>query len=366
MEIIRGKNQFNQNIEIELEKGIIKSISFLPESENLTNYIVPGFIEIHSHGGYDFDWINPDVEGAKRFLYEIAKNEGTTSILGTTITTSSEKIQSALSVNKVLINQHLNGANLLGFHLEGPFINPEKKGAHPIEYMKPLSVSNLENVVGSENIDTLRTITFAPELTTLKDACEVVKKGIKLQVGHSMATESDYQKFHDIVSAITHFNNAMIKYNQPNNSLAKIGLHSKDIYIEFINDGVHNSQELARKILKEKPEDKIILITDSLHVKGLADGNYHGPNWEITKKNGAAWTPEGVLNGSVYTLDKAFRDWVKLGASLDQAVQATSTNAARYLGLKKGKIQEGYDADLVILDQNLKVIKTYVNGEEII
>ncbi len=366
MTVIKGKNQFDQNIEVEMEKGIIKSISFLPESENLTNYIVPGFIEIHSHGGYGFDWINPDVEAAKKFLYEIAKNEGTTSILGTTITTSSDKIQAALSINKVLIGEHINGANLIGFHLEGPFINPQKKGAHPVEYMKPLTLKNLEQVVDKHNINTLRTITFAPELTTKKDVLDVAKLGIKLQIGHSMATDNDYEKVHELVSAITHFNNAMIKYNQPNNSLAKIGLKNKDLYVEFINDGVHNSKELAKLILEQKPEDKIILITDSLHVKGLADGDYSGPNWKITKKNGAAWTPEGILNGSVYTLDKAFRDWINLGATINQAVHATSTNAAKYLGLKKGKIQEGYDADIVILDSNLKVIKTYVNGEEII
>ncbi|NOQ50339.1 MAG: N-acetylglucosamine-6-phosphate deacetylase [Mycoplasmataceae bacterium] len=364
---IKGLNFNNEAIEVEIKDGKIVEIKTLTKTK-LTNYIIPGFIDNHTHGGYGFDWIDANKTKTLKYLKEVALKEGTTSVCGTTITTAPEIVLKAIETNKELVNEPLNGANLIGFHLEGPFINPLKKGAHPIQYMKPLTKTNLFAVIGSDNLKYFKIITFAPELSTVKDVTEIIKEHeLNLQVGHSVARKKDVKKYlkHNL-RGITHFNNAMIKYDTRDSSLAKWGLKTKELYIEFINDGVHNSLELAQNIYLNKPKDKVMLITDSLHVKGLADGDYQGPNWKITKRDGAAFTPEGVLNGSTYTMHNAFKDWIKMvGATMEEAILVTSTNQAKYLGLNKGKIEIGYDADILVLDQKLEIKQVIVNGKEI-
>lgn len=358
---LKGYLTNNKKVEITIDENIITNVEEL-SCDVPNQYIVPGFIETHSHGGYNFDFIHQDLKGAKNFLNKIALLEGTTSIIGTTITTDKEKVINAINSHKELVNKKHNGANLLGYHIEGPFINPEKKGAHPVEKMLSPNFDNIKEFLSS-NFDLMKLITIAPELSDKETLKKLHDSNVVLFAGHTMANKEDVEN--TFIEGITHFNNAMVKYEQ-GGSLAKWSLYSNDIYIEFINDGIHNSLELAREIYKNKPKDKLILITDSLHIKGLEDGEYPGPNWTITKKDGAAWTPEGILNGSVYTQLKAFQDWVNIiGATLEEAQLATSTNAANLFKLNKGKIKKGYDADIILLDKDLNLLKTFVNGKEI-
>ena len=357
---LNGKLANGRKVSIEIEDGKIKSIN--DDQSASDNFIIPGFIETHSHGGYDFDWIHNNKEGALIFLNKIALNEGTTSIVGTTITTNKEIVVNALKAHGDLVNKKINGANLIGYHIEGPFINPLKKGAHPVEKMIKPSINNIKEFL-EENYNLMRLITIAPELSDLETIKRLHNDNVIVFTGHSVATAEEAKES----DGITHFNNAMIKYGTENDSLAKEAIKNNEWYIEFINDGIHNSLELAKEIYKLKPKDKLILITDSLHIKGLPDGQYPGPNWTIIKKDGAAWTPEGILNGSVYTQLEAFKDWItKVGASMEEAIMATSTNAATLLGLNKGKIEEGYDADILVLNNDLDLLETYINGRKII
>lgn len=359
-----GLDYNNKPIEVEILEGKISKVKHTPKVEK-EHYIIPGFIEMHAHGGYGFDFMDADLEAAKKYLNKIALLEGTTSVLGTTITADYAKTLLAIKTHKKLIGHHLNGANLVGIHLEGPFINPLKKGGHPVKYMKKVDYDSLQYFVkGNEGV--IKKITYAPELTDLKATEDIVSMGILPSAGHTMINVETL-KDHMLcgLKCITHFNNAMPKL-QDNAELAKYALKENSLSIEYIADGIHNPVAIGKTVLHEKDKHKITLITDSLHVKGLQDGDYPGPNWTITKKNGAAWTPEGVLNGSVYTLIEAFRDWINIyGATIEQAVLATSTNAAELLHLNKGKIEEGYDADIIVLDKDFNIVKVLVNGKEL-
>ncbi len=367
---IYGYNQFNKKIKVTIKDTKIKDVIFLKENEEVPEqYIIPGFIETHTHGGYGFDWISGDVEEMKNFLFQVAKNEGTTSVVGTTITTDKDKIILTLkNLSKFIDSNEIKGSNFVGWHIEGPFINSEKKGAHPLEKIVKLTIENINKYLG-EYLEYIKIVTIAPELSD-KEAVEFLNKnGIISFAGHCMASKDDVLKnINNGLKCITHFNNAMIKYGTHDDTLAKYAISSDDLYIEFINDGIHNSKELATKIKELKPKDKLILITDSLHIKGLDDGVYPGPNLDIIKKDGAAWTPDGVLNGSTYKMIEAFKDWINnYGATINEAVLATSTNAATLLDLNKGKIEKEYDADVLLIDKKtLDINKVIVLGKEII
>ncbi len=369
MKEILGYNQFDEKIKVIIKNKKIEDVVKLDKDFDVPNqYIIPGFIETHTHGGYDFDWISGDEQKMHNFLYNVAKNEGTTSIVGTTITTDKDKIKNTLNKLSKYVNKDINGANFIGWHIEGPFINEEKKGAHPPEKMVKLTIDNINDYL-KDHLKDIRIVTIAPELSDWEAIKYLNDNNVISFAGHTMATKDDVvDNIKNGIKCITHFNNAMIKYDTEGDSLAKYAISSNDLYIEFINDGIHNSKELAKLIKEKKPKDKLILITDSLHIKGLEDGTYPGPNWNIIKRDGAAWTPEGILNGSVYTMNQAFKDWVnKYNTTLNEAVLATSTNAANLLKIKKGKIEKEYDADILLIDKNnLDIIKTIVLGKEII
>ncbi len=364
--VIKGLDFDDNKINVVVKNGVIAEVNKIDKGneEDYQNYIIPGFIETHTHGGYNFDWSYGSLEEAKAFLNKVAFHEGVTSVVGTTITTKKETIRKTLQNLSPLVNESINGATFIGWHIEGPFISKEKKGAHPEEYLLPVTIKNLDEYLKGHYHD-IRILTEAPENGSVEATKYLSMQKINPFAGHSLAS-ADLVKKHiaNGLKGITHFNNAMIKYGTEGDSLAKYAIKSDDLYIEFINDGVHNSKDLAKQIRHDKPHDKLMLVTDSLHVKGLKDGVYPGINWDIHKKDGAAYTPTGVLNGSTYQMINGFRDWInQFDASIEEAVMITSTNQARLLGLKKGKIEVGYDADILILNKDLIIEKTYVNGK---
>jgi len=364
--LIKGLNYDGEKIDVIVKNETIVEVNKVEKgsNEDYKHYIIPGFIETHTHGGYNFDWSYGSIEESKAFLNKVAFFEGVTSVVGTTITTKKETIRKTLHNLSPLVNEHINGATFIGWHIEGPFISKEKKGAHPEEYIVPVTIDLLDEYLKGHYHD-IRIITEAPENGSIEATEYLSTNGINPFVGHSLAG-ADLVKEHikHGLKGVTHFNNAMVKYGTEGDSLAQYAIKSDDLYIEFINDGVHNSKDLAKQIREDKPHDKLMLVTDSLHVKGLKDGIYPGINWDIYKRDGAAYTPTGILNGSTYQMIKGFQDWINtFNTSIEEAVMITSTNQAKLLGLKKGKIEVGYDADILLLDKNYNIVKTFVNGK---
>ncbi|AHK22128.1 N-acetylglucosamine-6-phosphate deacetylase [Candidatus Hepatoplasma crinochetorum Av] len=366
---IRGYNKDLKKIEIILEAGKILNVKVLDQKEIVEKqYIIPGFIEIHSHGGYNFDFVLADQKKLLFFLNKMALNEGVTSILGTTITTDLQKTRKTFKNLSPFINKKLNGANFIGWHMEGPFISKIKKGAHPISEITEPIIKNINKYIDGY-FNNIKLITVAPEIINKESLIYLNKKNIIISAGHMNANKKQFiakEKYG--IKSITHFNNAMQKNDDLNdNSLSEYIIKNDNLYIEFINDRIHNSKELADKIYKIKAKDKIMLVTDSLQIKGLKDGIYPGPNGNIYKRDGAAWFENKILNGSCYTMYQGFKDWIKYQkASISEAVAVTSTNQANLLNLKKGKIEKDYDADVLILDFNFKIKDVYVMGNKIL
>ncbi|BDV03284.1 MAG: N-acetylglucosamine-6-phosphate deacetylase [Candidatus Hepatoplasma scabrum] len=366
---IRGYDYNLRKIEVLIEREKIFKVNYLDQNEKVRNrYIIPGFIEIHSHGGYNFDFVSGEQKKLLLFLNKIALKEGTTSICGTTITTDFAKIRNTFKNLSPYINKKNNGANFIGWHMEGPFISKIKKGAHPINQIIDPTILNINQYL-KDYFEQVKIITVAPELTSKQSLLYLKKKNIIVSAGHMNANKNQFlEKEKYGIKSITHFNNAMQKNeNIDDNSLSEYILNNDQLYIEFINDRIHNSKKLADKIHKIKAKDKIMLVTDSLQIKGLKNGVYHGPNGDIVKRNGAAWFKNKTLNGSCYSMHKGFKDWIKYQkGSIKEAINVTSTNQARLLNLKKGEIKEGYDADILSLNFKFKIKEVYVMGNKIL
>ncbi|CRX37144.1 / nagA_2 / N-acetylglucosamine-6-phosphate deacetylase / 5566:6681 Forward [Candidatus Hepatoplasma crinochetorum] len=366
---IKGYDANLKKIEVFIKDNKIFKINYLKSEEKIKKrYIIPGFIELHSHGGYGFDFVSADQKKMLFFLNKLAVKEGTTSICGTTITTDFEKMRKTFRNLSPYIDKKINGANFIGWHMEGPFISKIKKGAHPEDKIIDPIILNVNKYL-KDYFSKIKIITLAPELTSKQTLLYLKNKNIIISAGHMNANKKEFMEKEKYgIKSITHFNNAMQKNDDKNdNSLSEYILKNDDLYIEFINDRIHNSKELANKIYNKKAENKIMLVTDSLQIKGLKNGIYSGPNGNIIKRNNAAWFENKTLNGSCYSMHKGFIDWIKYQkASIQEAIDVTSKNQARLLNLKKGVIKEGYDADILILNSKFNIKEVYVMGDKVL
>lgn len=362
---ISGYDYKNQKIRITIRNDKIANIEYLDKKDYVDDFlIIPGFIDIHTYGGYGFDWLSGKKEYALKYLKDVALHEGVTSVVGTLPTIDVKSLRDSLENISDLMRENVNGANFLGWHIEGPFISEEKPGSFFDRLsVRKLTFYNLDKYF-NDYLHTIKIMTLDPKDVDQEVLDILNTNKIKIFAGHTKAEKKDI--IGKSINGITHFNHAMIKLGEKNDSLAKYALKNKKIYIEFINDGIHNSFRETKKIYRKKDKKHLILITDSLHVKGLEDGEYVIFNRYFEKKDDAVYNNHGQIVGSVHTMLNAFKYWRLLGASLEKCVLATSTNAAKLLNLNKGKLEKGYDADILILNRKDLTIKdVYVGGKEL-
>ncbi len=338
--------------DIEVENGKIKRIG-----KNLgkgTDFggmrIFPGLIDIHSHGAVGLDTMD-EGDVLEELSVFMLKN-GTTSWYPTTMTMSRQDIISA-TTRKIT---GLQGANILGFHMEGPFIHPKYKGAQNADFItKP----SLELFNQCENI---KMVTIAPELPGSRafiEGCPAV-----VSIGH---TDADYETAMGAMRAgarcLTHTFNAMngIHHRLP----GPIGAASdtEGVYCQLITDGKHIHPSSIRMLTKIMGEDRIIIISDSMRATGLGDGEYEFGGQRITVEGGFARTEGGNLAGSTSTLFECVKNMIDFGFSPESAVKMASENPARLMGLNKGKIEVGYDAEFIIVDDDFNLVGAITRGE---
>ena len=365
---IKGINSNNEPIIVEIEGSLIKDVKpYAPKEGEKLYRIFPGFINIHVHGGYLFDWTMPNKEQAADYLYKIAKQDGVTSVVGTMITDEPDKIFHAIDVQKDLLKES-PGANLLGYHLEGPFISLEKKGAHDPSKILPMTVSLVERYIENVPEGAWKIWTYAPENNDVSYVQWMIKNGIVPSIGHSASHPKTAQAHIEAgAKSVTHFDNALTKIKEDPNGLAGYLLSNKDIYKEMIFDGIHVNHHLMQRVIEETPENKLMMVTDALHIAGMPSGTYENLNGTpLVCKNEVGYNSEGILNGSAKTYINEVKFAVKdLQLKPDYIEKITSTNQAELLGLNKGKIQKGYDADIILVDDDYNLIKTVVMGKEI-
>ncbi len=360
-----------------VEKGRFKEIvnkeelstATLTEAEVIEakdKFIVPGYIDIHIHGGGGSDVMDGDYEAVNQIAITHSRF-GTTAFLPTTMTMSKDKIIRSLRSICKAAKKGTAGAEILGIHMEGPYINPEKKGAQKEEDIKKISVEEfLEFNQASGNL--IRLVTIAPEMPGAIDLIKYLyKQGIIASVGHSNATYVQTRAgIQAGLSHVTHTFNAMRGLHHREPGVVGAALTSPELTVEVIADGIHIHPIVLKILTKIKDGEKIVLITDAMRAAGLKEGTYDLGGQEVIVTKGQARLKDRTLAGSVLTMDKAVKNMVtKVGIPLPKAIQMASFNPAKSIGVddKKGSLEPGKDADIVILNKNLEAELTMVAGK---
>lgn len=366
--ILTEKGKIKGNLVI--ENGLIKSIGDESSSdlveldENLI--VIPGFIDEHIHGAAGSDAMDGTIEDLNKIACALA-SEGTTGFLATTMTQSPENIKKALNAVKEYRMKNISeGAEILGVHLEGPFIAKEHVGAQPIEYVQEPSVLNFKQYEEASG-NTIKIVTLAPEVEGASDLIKYLKsKNIVASIGHTGA------KYADVERAVlagatnaTHTYNAMKAIHHREVGTVGSTFLFDELNAEIICDGIHVSSPAIRLLYKNKPHNKFTLITDAMRAKHMPDGDYELGGQPVIVKNGEARLHDGTLAGSVLKMNLAVKNVMKfLNLPLEEVVKYATINPACNLGVDDvmGSIKEGKLANLVVVDNDLNVYMTIRNG----
>jgi len=322
--------------------------------------ILPGFIDLHVHGGGGHDVM----EGgdAARHVAALHVRHGTTAMLATTMTAPMSDIETAFAALAPLFSssrREAKSARILGVHLEGPYINPDKLGAQP-DFARPLNGDEIRRL---QAMAPIKLITLAPEVDGNIDVIEsLVAAGYRVQIGHSLAS------YEEVVSALehgaggfTHLYNAMSALHHREPGVVGAAL-AHATYSEIIPDLLHVHPGAIKLALRAIP--CLYCVTDSTAAAGMPDGEYKLGRHTVTKCLGGVRLPDGTLAGSTLTMDQALRNLVdRIGLDLVDASRRVSTFAADHIGLAdRGRLQRGAWADLVVLDRDLQITDVYVEG----
>lgn len=358
--------------QLELEDGIIKEIYPYNEKEVTKDYgdlrILPGFIDIHCHGAYGFDTNDADPEGLRKWAKGIV-DEGVTSFLATTLTQSEEVLTNAVSNVAKVVEEGYEGAEILGIHFEGPYLNKAHKGAQPEEYCVKPDIEQFKRYQKAAH-GLIKYITMAVENDedyALTKYCS--QNNVVVSIGHSNATyEQAVQAYAHGARSMTHVYNAMTPFTHRANGLVGGALRIRNMYGEIICDGNHSTLAALNNFFTSKGPDYSIMITDSLMCKGFPVGtkfDFGGQEVVIYPDGSAHLVEAGNLAGSTLNVNKGLKILIKDAlVPVNYAINACTSNPARCLHVdnRKGTIGVGYDADLVVLDRDYEVVQTYCKG----
>lgn len=356
--------------DIAFEDGKIVAIGKLDDVEPIFDtdgVVLPGFIDEHIHGAGGADAMD-GTEQALQTISEYVAKEGTTGFLATTMTQSPENIGKALkNVKTVREKGEYKGAEILGVHLEGPFISPKHVGAQPLEYVAKPAPETFDkyNEISGGNI---KVVTLAPEVEGGLDLVKhLAKIGVVASIGHTGA------KFSDVEAAVaagatnvTHTYNAQTPLHHREAGVVGAAMLIDELNCEMICDTIHVSVPAIKIFVKNKPHDKFTLITDAMRAKGMPDGLSELGGQQVFVKNGEARLSDGTLAGSVLKMNVAVKNLVeKVGVSFTDAVDFASANPAKNLGLydERGGIEVGKRADFAVMDKDYNILCTVIGGK---
>lgn len=329
-------------------------------------HVLPGFIDIHIHGGYGEDAMDASYEGLQH-LTEQLLSEGTTSFLATTMTQSDEAIEHALANIADFYKQQEKGkgAEIVGIHLEGPFISEHKVGAQNPKFVQRPSVEKIQHFQQVAQ-DLIKIITIAPEVSGATEVIQALSDDIIFSMGHTVAT---FDEANDAVAQgakhITHLYNAGSGFEHRNPGIFGSAWTNDHIHTEIIGDGVHSHPAAVNIAYKQKGNERMYLITDAMRAKGMPEGEYDLGGQNVIVKDNEAHLATGSLAGSILRMNDGLNNLVQFtGAPLGELWRVTSLNQAQALGIDdtKGSIENGKDADIVIVDDNIQVEKTIKAG----
>ena len=341
------------------DDGKIASISGrLAAKGDAERYILPGFIDLHIHGGGGVDIM--EAGAAVNHVARLHARFGTTSLLATTMTAPRHELEKVLAALGQQSRYRVKGAaRVLGVHLEGPYINPGKLGAQPDDAVAAV----MDEIDYYRSLAPLKLVTLAPEVPghmaivrALSDA------GIRVQIGHSLGSyEEGVEALANGASGFTHLFNAMTGLHHREPGMVGAALAHAE-YAELIPDLLHVHPGAMHAAMRAIP--KLFCVTDSTAAAGMPDGEYKLGSQVVTKCLGGVRLANGSLAGSTLTMDQALRNLVKIGVPLAQASNRLSLYPADYLGLpERGRLEEGAWADVVVVDKDLNLQHVFIEGE---
>lgn len=337
---------------------------FVPQSDDEAvetegKYLIPGFIDVHSHGGYGIDSMDASAEEIDWMVRQMTAKEGITSYFCTTMTQTYENIEKAMVNIKEAAERN---PVIQGIHLEGPFISEKFKGAQDPSFIKKPDekvLSHWNELSGGR----IRLVTYAPEEASEEFENWCLANNIIPSAGHSNA---GYDQLCGCRARhVTHLYNAQKGLNHRDPGVTGYGLLTDGVKAELICDGIHIRPKMVYMAHKVKGSDGIELITDSMRAKGMPEGKSELGGQVVYVKDGTARLEDGTIAGSVLTYIHAFQNIMKFaGVPLEDAVQMSSGNQAKEFGLtQKGALKPGRDADMVILDESFELNATISMGE---
>lgn len=350
--------------DIEINDGLIvrfadklsyKESDLVVDCEGYT--IVPGFVDIHVHGGAGADTCDADVEGLRN-MAKFLLTKGVTAFCPTTMTVSNEDIEKTLAVVKACMQDE--GTNIVGVNMEGPFISAKKKGAQGDEFIQAPDFNVFKKFYdGCGGI--IKLVDIAPECDEKGGFIEQASKLCTVSVAH---TATDYEgakaAFEKGATHATHLFNAMSGLTHREPGVVGAVFDNENVYGELICDGIHIHPAVVRHVFNVMPE-RVCVISDAMRLSGMGDGEgMLGVNL-VTVKNGKATLSDGTIAGSVTNLHDELKNLVSWGIPLEKAVRAMTLNPAKQIGMDQeiGSLEVGKRADLVVLDENLEIAAVY-------
>lgn len=324
--------------------------------------LIPGMIDVHIHGASGFDMM----DGTTKSILEVSKTcakTGCTSFLVTSVTSTIEELlQMIRNVKEVMGKEP--GAKIEGIHLEGPYLNVRRKGMQNEKYLRHPNMEEMD-IILEEAGSLIKMVTIAPELPGGMEMVEFLNaKGVIVSIAHSDATyEEAKEAFSKGASHVTHCFNGMRPIHHRDPGLVVAAFEEDHVSLQAIVDHVHLHPAIVRLMHQIKGAEGVVLITDALQAMDMGDGKYEFGGHHVTVKNGEARLADGTLASSTITMNEALLKTVESGISLEDAVYMASSAPANILGLQnKGRIEQGADADLVLIDSEFNVLWTMIEG----
>ncbi|MBR6647273.1 MAG: N-acetylglucosamine-6-phosphate deacetylase [Clostridia bacterium] len=315
-------------------------------------YVIPGLVDIHTHAAVKVDAMDENVDFDKWKSFLLSK--GVTTFFPSTVSATPEEIKRAV--------KNLDKAD--GINLEGPFLSPAKKGAHLESTLCAVDLSLL-----SEIKDKVKITTVAPEMFDNMEKIEAITKlGIKVSLGHTTANyETSKKAFSLGATHITHSFNAMPTFLHREPGLLGAAFENENVFCEVISDGIHLHPAVVKMIYQAIGCDRMVMISDSMAATGLDDGKYSLGGLDVIVKDRKATLKDGTIAGSTFTLYDCVKNAVSFGIPLTDVIKMATLTPAKAVSMddRVGSLSVSKDADIVVLDKDLNVVKVFYKGKEI-
>ncbi len=331
------------------------------EAFDLTGkYVIPGLIDVHTHGAVGIDAMDENLDFAK--LQSYLFSYGVTTFYPSTISEHQEPLEKALK-------QLADNPAVEGINLEGPYLCAKMRGAHNEDTIRPSTIEEFDKLYKISG-GKIKITTIAPEIGNNTDIIKEITENynVKVAVGHSAADyETAKKAFNSGATQLTHTFNAMSPIHHRNPGIIGAAHENENVFFEVISDGIHLHPAIVTMLFKIAGGDRTLLVSDSMSATGLSDGKYNLGGVNVTVKDTVARTDDGAIAGSTHNLMQMVRYAISFGIPKETAIKSASLIPAKALGIddEQGSIETGKKADFSVCDKDLNVIAVFKNGKKV-